>query len=127
MKTIIFTLCDGAFNYDGRLTVVGTYDQMKMTSIPGNANANFALKFRVPVNELGQSATIRVEFQDMNDNPISDGISKSIAIPASDTGSIHLAMAGSVKLNVAEAGKHKMICYINDCQVEELVFSISSQ
>jgi hypothetical protein len=77
------------------------------------------------VEELGQNVTIRVDFKDSNDNPISDGISKSIVIPASDTGFIHLAMAGSVRLNVAEEGRHKMTCFINDRQVEELFFTIA--
>lgn len=124
MKTIVFTLCDGAYNYDGRLTVVGTYDIIRMQSIPGQFNANFALKFLIPDAELSPAAVIKIEFKDANNNPIADTLKKSVPFPENRTGHIHLAMAGSAQLNVAEAGNYKMICYIDDCQVEELDFSI---
>lgn len=124
MKTIVFSLCDGAYNYDGRLTVVGTYDNIKMQSIPGQFNANFALKFLIPDAELSPAAEIKIEFKDTNNNPIAETLRKPVPLPETRTGHIHLAMAGSVLLNVAEAGKYKMVCYIDDRQVEELDFSI---
>ena len=127
MKTILFTLCDGAYNYDGRLTVVGTFDQIRMLSIPGTARTSFALKFLIPETELAQKAEIRIEFRDVNNNPISESITKSIPIPDTQKGYIHLAMAGSIQLNVAEAGKHRMLCFIDNRQVEELEFAIILQ
>ena len=127
MKTILFTLCDGAFNYGGKLTVVGTYDRITIPAIPGSPKTSFALKFRVPVSELDQNAEIRVEFVDANGNPVSGPVSKSVGIPESDTGNIHLAMVGSVQLNISETGTHKMICYIDNRQVEELEFYVTTQ
>lgn len=127
MKTIVFTLCDGAYNYDGRLTVVGTYDNIRMKSVPGQFNANFALKFLIPDSELSPTSEIRIEFKDTNNNPIAEPLRKTVPFPETRTGHIHLAMAGSVQLNVAEVGKYKMICFIDDRQVEDLGFSILLQ
>jgi len=127
MKTLLYTLCDGAFNYGGRITVVGTYDQILMTEIPGVAKANFALRFLASREELGQTANLRVEFRDANDNPVSESMSRSVPIPETGSNSIHLALAGSAQLNVAEAGMHKMVCYINDIEVENLDFAIIVQ
>ena len=54
MKIEFFTFCDGAYNYDGRLTIVGTYDDIKAQSFPWKTNMSFALKLLVSNDEAGK-------------------------------------------------------------------------
>ena len=44
MDIRVFTLCDGAYNYNGKLTIVGTVDHIKVSKVPAIASIGLALK-----------------------------------------------------------------------------------
>lgn len=47
MEITLFTLCDGVFNYKGKLTIVGTLDGIYVRELPTKCNLNIALKITV--------------------------------------------------------------------------------
>lgn len=44
MKVELFTLCEGAFNHQGRLTIVDTLDKLSASKFPCKFNLGIALK-----------------------------------------------------------------------------------
>ena len=55
MKIELFTLCDGAFNYNGKLTIVGTIDGIRVHQIPSKETLNIAMKLLAQKNEAVNS------------------------------------------------------------------------
>lgn len=51
MKIELFTLCEGAFNTDGRLTIVNTFDDIKSDHFPLKYALGVALKVFIPKTE----------------------------------------------------------------------------
>lgn len=61
MNIELFTLCDGAYNYNGKLTIVGTLDVMNAESVPATAQIGIAMKLRFAPEESGKhQLTIRI-------------------------------------------------------------------
>ena len=59
MDIRVFTLCDGAYNYNGKLTIVGTVDHIKVLKVPTLASVALAIKIaNVGGNSLKQKITI---------------------------------------------------------------------
>lgn len=54
MKEELFALCDGAYNYDGKMTIVATRDGFNVPSLPFDVNFSIALKLNVQPGESGQ-------------------------------------------------------------------------
>lgn len=74
MKVQIFTLCDGAYNYNGKLTIVGTIDNIKVPKVPSIASVGLAVKLLFPQEERGDKR-ITVRFKDASSNLIIPEIS----------------------------------------------------
>lgn len=61
MNIELFTLCDGAYNYNGKLTIVGTLDVMNADSVPATVQIGIAMKLRFAPEETGKhKLTIRI-------------------------------------------------------------------
>lgn len=58
MNIELFTLCDGAYNYNGKLTIVGTVDVMNAERVPTTAQLGIAMKLRFAPQEAGRHQLI---------------------------------------------------------------------
>ena len=54
MNIRLFTLCDGAYNYSGKLTVVGTTDNIKVQKFPSSITIGLAIKVSFSPQEYGE-------------------------------------------------------------------------
>lgn len=54
MKLEFFTLCEGAFNSNGRVTIVNTYDILKSATVPCSLNLGVAIKLSFDKEEAGK-------------------------------------------------------------------------
>ena len=64
MDIRVFTLCDGAYNYNSKLTVVGTVDNLKVAKIPCIANVGLAIKVVFPLSEFGEKS-VEIVFKNL--------------------------------------------------------------
>ncbi len=73
MEVRVFTLCDGAFNYNGKLTIVGTVDNIKVPKVPVLASIGLAVKI-----SLGECASekrqISIRFKTKSGEDLAPGI-----------------------------------------------------
>lgn len=58
MDIRVFTLCDGAYNYNGKLTIVGTVDHIKVPKVPTVGSIALAVKIANVVNNGKQNISI---------------------------------------------------------------------
>ncbi len=52
MRIVLFTLCEGAFNSGGKLTIVNTFDDILAKEYPMQCPMGMALKLLIPKEEI---------------------------------------------------------------------------
>lgn len=124
MEIEVFTLCDGAFNYSGKLTIIGTYDRLTVQSIPFSAKVSLAVKLYVGDNEVRNGTTIKVSYKDPLENPISADIINTIGGLQERAQVKHIAMAVNTTLNITEAGVHSVELYVDDVLIRNINFEV---
>lgn len=103
MEVRVFTLCDGAYNYNGKLTIVGTVDNIKVPKTPTLATIGIAAKIALAPNETGKK-NVTINFKTIN----GELMMPEIAFEAETKD--NLVIAGMIdSLNIKEVG---------DCVVE---------
>ena len=120
----VFTLCDGAFNYSGKLTIVGTYDQLNVNTIPINVRVSLAIKLSFEENEIHNGSVIKVAFRNSLNNPVSADIHNTIGVLPDNVKVRHVAMAISAEIKIAEAGIHYVELYVDDTLMGRKDFSV---
>lgn len=123
MKIELFTFCDGAYNYDGRLTIVGTYDDIKAQSFPWKTNMSFALKLLVSNDEAGKKA-LNIKFTNAAGEPFAGEINTEIDIPQSDSVG-HIAIASMMQGIVFNSeGKYNVCILENGHELKTFTFNV---
>ena len=109
----IFTLCDGAYNYNGKLTIVGTVDNIKVSKIPEKASVGIAAKIEFAPNEFGDKNII-IRFKDSQQNLILPELKvQAQAEKKSDT--MSLVIAGNINgLDIKEEGNYFVEMMVNN-------------
>lgn len=115
MNIRLFTLCDGAYNYNGKLTVVGTTDNIKVGRFPATVNIGIAVKVSFPPQEYG-TKVMKIQIQDSGNM----NVLQEIVLPSTDAKSkegeeARLALAGNIQgLNFDREGWYVVRLFIND-------------
>lgn len=117
MNIRVFTLCDGAFNYNGKLTLVGTIDNIKAPKYPHNAGVSLAIKVSFLPSEKGEK-NVSVIFQDSEGNQLLPQMkSKTSIVSKGEEG--RLAMVVNLHgLPIPKEGDYKVVLDINDEKFE---------
>lgn len=69
MTVELFALCDGAYNYNGKLTIVGTLSDIEVSSFPTKVNMGIAIKIKLePEETIGDN--LAVWFYDSEDSKL---------------------------------------------------------
>lgn len=124
MEIEIFSLCDGAFNYSGKLTIVSTYDKLTVPSIPVNTRSCLAVKLNFDNDEVRNGTTIKVAYKDPLDNPITADIVNTVGGLQEGTQVRHVAMALNTNLNITEPGFHLVEMFIDNVLVRRKQFEV---
>ncbi len=119
----IFTLCDGAYNYNGKLTIVGTVDNIKVPRVPVKAAVGIAVKIDFTPNENGDK-TIVFHFKDAHQNLILPEM--KVQAKAEKKGeTMSLVIAGNINgLDIKEEGSHTVEMMVNN-EIFTLPFKVS--
>ena len=115
MNVLIFTLCDGAYNYNGKLTIVGTTDNIKVSKYPAFVSIGFAFKISFTPQETGaKNVSIRMLNHDGEDiMPIQQY--PSIEPKTSKGADSRLCIGGNLQgIRFAEEGAYKVVVRVNN-------------
>ena len=123
MKVNLFTLCDGAFNYNGKLTIVGTYDNLKIARLPGKADVSVALKLEA-ANEESGNKTIVLKLQDNDSVDVVGSISLNTQLTAGEVN--YIAAALTIHgVQFSKPGAYHALIFDGDNCLLDLVFHVS--
>lgn len=123
MTTNIFTLCDGAYNYNGKLTIVGTTDNIKVPTIPFVAGVGLALKVSFTPQENGKK-NVSILFQHNNGQLIMPEVKLQSEVKSKDGVGGKIVIAGNIQgLNIQSLGAYQCIIKIDE-SVIELPFNV---
>ena len=123
MEIELFTLCDGAFNYNGRLTIIGTYDSILASQFPWNIDLSFALKLFVPKGESGEK-TISLQFLSQDGDSFAANLQASVVVPESESAG-HIALATTIRgVSFPKPGSYLIRIFENDRIMKEFPFDI---
>lgn len=123
MKVELFTLCEGAFNTNGRLTIVNTFEDIVSNQYPWRSQLGMALKLGFLKDEMGEydiKVSILPESGGQPMHEISAHLSYKQSVQASD---VHLAMATNIQgVVIPAAGIYKVDIRINDNLLQSFPF-----
>ncbi|WP_286437944.1 hypothetical protein [Bacteroides acidifaciens] len=114
MKTIIFTLCDYAQNVSGKITIVGTFNQICSDTFPFVYKANISFVAKL-VSEKEILGTIECRIVDPFGNDITPIVKTSIEPAPKDSKTSTLDIVvnwNNLQFNIP--GKYTVILSIND-------------
>lgn len=113
MQVEFFTLCDGAYNYNGKLTIVGTVDGIKLSSLPGIADFSIAMKLLVMPEEHGKKE-VSIHIIDPLENEIPTNIVMNFEVESNSEDS-HLSIAiGMHGVPFKQEGRHMIKVQLGD-------------
>lgn len=118
MKIELFTICDGAYNYNGKLTIVGTADTISLADLPGTATFGFAIKMLIEPGDFGKR-NMSIELFDPSGEKNPFEIRTELDIKSSDDIS-RICMAGNINsLPLGKEGAYKIrVCVENLVQCD---------
>lgn len=105
MKIELITLCEGAFNTNGRLTIVNTIDDILAKSFPWKAALGLALKIGIPAEEKG-THDLSVSFTTEDGSSVLHNLTASFTMPF-DGMDGHLVVATNIQgLSFTKSGRY---------------------
>jgi len=123
MKFEMLTLCDGAFNYNGRLTIVGTYDNVSASKFPWQSDFVFAMKLFVPKDESGKK-TITIKFLDPDRNSFAGDMTAEVEIPQSNSNG-HVAFTSEMRgVQFKSPGTYSLLVEEDGVKLKEFAFDV---
>lgn len=120
MNIRVFTLCDGAYNYNGKLTLVGTIDNLKAPKYPHAADVSLAIKVSFTPSENGDK-TVSIRFQDFAGNLLLPEMQSKTKIESKGEEGRMVMVVDLHGLPIPKEGEYKVILEINS-EIFELPF-----
>lgn len=115
MKTDIFTLCDSAQDYNGKLVIIGTFNRIIVNQIP-TIHPEFAVVARIIFDEH-EKKEYNIEFSIKNDDDIFIMPTNTIKVDTTHSKgketSINLIVKGN-NINIPQLGTYNVILKIED-------------
>lgn len=117
MELKIFTFCQGAFNDDGKLTIVGTFDDYFVSQFP--ATISFGLAIKLGLNEReGGEKHISIKFLDPEGKEFLSAMTATVQVPENIASNI--AFATNIQgVRFEMAGKYRCQLFIDDTLIRE--------
>lgn len=118
MDADIFTLCDGAYNYNGKLTIVGSYEQIVIRNYPQLFKSSLAVRIIFTPKDVADESILVVNYLDYQDNVIGNSKFK-LPKPPTEAKHFSLALALNQDLNISAGDVLKIQMVLNDNIIKE--------
>lgn len=114
MRVELFTLCEGAFNTNGRLTIVNTFEDIVSEQYPWRGQIGMALKILFPREEAGGfDLSVQIKAKDI-EQPLHE-IKGHLDINHQGEGNdVHLAMCSNIQgVVLTKPGDYEVVIIVN--------------
>lgn len=126
MTVELFTLCDGAYNYNGKLTIVGSLTSVTVEKIPARIQMSVAIRMRVEAEENG-SRQFKLRFVNPDKTIIPARIVADLELSPSEEIS-YINFAGTIQgLPIGQEGVYMTEVLIDDNCIGTYPFSIHNK
>lgn len=126
MKIDIFTLCDGVYCYENKLTVVGAYDILYLQNLTATpVILNIAAHIIFDCSECGEN-TIRIEAEEMDSKNKILELNNPLKIAKREhvnTGILNVALTG-VPVIFPRTGKYKFSLIVDGKGQSEIILNV---
>lgn len=92
MTAELFTLCDGAFNYNGRLTIIGTFDGIKAPQVPFRKSFSIATILRREEGAASQEKSLTISIKDEDGHEVTPPLTLDMSPSAGDKPKVVMAL-----------------------------------
>lgn len=123
MKIELFTLCEGAFNTNGRLTIVNTFEDIIANQYPWRGQLGMALKLLIPKDEIKDySFQVRIQSADCTQTFHEMNAELKLSQPI-DQGDVRIALATNIQgLLLPVAGDYIVVISVNGNPLQTFTF-----
>lgn len=123
MRIDLFTLCDGVFNYNGKLTIVGAIDGYHVHSFPARETVNIAMKFVAdPAEAVDEKLFFKIIDPQHNDLPAC--VICDIKLEPINEIS-HLSLAATIQgIEFKQEGEHQLCVYLGRNKLSSFSFYV---
>lgn len=126
MVVDLFTLCDGAYNYNGKLTIVGTLDTISVVELPAKVQFGIAMKLRFGKEEAGNH-TLIVRIKDPDGNNIPPDMKLCMPINPSVADTVVSLAVNAQGLSFDQIGKYKVYILVDDAVKGTYTFNLQKE
>lgn len=123
MKIELFTLCEGAFNTNGRLTIVNTFEDIISKQYPWRGQLGIALKLLVPKGEA-KDYGFQLQIQNTESKQVFHEMNADLKLAQpEDAGDIRIAMATNIQgLLLPSPGEYSVSISIDGNLIQSFPF-----
>ena len=120
----LFTLSDGAFNYNGKLTIVGALTTINIDNLPARVKLSIAMRIRVYSEDMGEKPMV-ISFISPDQKKLPVDISVNLDIKETPEPVSYITFAAELQgLPLDSEGVYQIEVYIQDEKVGEYPFNV---
>ena len=124
MQIELFTLCDGAYNYNGKMTIVGTLNGIAVPQLPAQIKLSLAMRMRVGREDKGEKNMI-VHFVNPEGKNIPVELAVKLNIVPTEEPESYITFAADIQgLPLEKEGRYCVDVTIDGEQVGNYPFNV---
>lgn len=124
MKIELFSLCDGAYNYNGKLTIVGTLNGIAVPQLPAQIKVSLAMRMRVSQRDVGEKKML-IHFIDPDGKNLPVELAVNLNIVPTEEQESYITFAAEIQgLPLEKAGHHSVNVSIDSEQIGNYPFNV---
>lgn len=127
MNIELFTLCDGAYNYNGKLTIVGTITTINTDTLPTFAKLGLAMRLKVEPEDVGEKIML-INFYAPDGNKLPIDLMVNLEIKPTPDPISYITFAAELQgLPLEKEGSYNVSVSIEDNRIGLYSFNVVSR
>jgi len=124
MTIELFSLCDGAYNYNGKLTIVGTLNGIALPQLPAQIKVSLAMRMRVGQEDKGEKNMI-IHFVNPDGKNLPVELAVKLNIVPTEEPEAYITFAADIQgLPLDKEGHYSVDISVDDKQIGNYPFNV---
>lgn len=124
MTIELFSLCDGAYNYNGKLTIVGTLNGIAVPQLPAQIKVSLAMRMRIGQGDQGDKNMI-IHFVNPDGKNLPVELAVKLNIVPTEEPESYITFAADIQgLPLEKEGHYSVDISVDDKQIGNYPFNV---